>query len=119
MRSHERGDGKLGLFVMLVLLAIVIFVLVKLIPARVNAYEYKDFIEIYSRTESWNHSPEQTKKDLLEKAISLKLNVDEKNIIVNRQGSNIAISVKFDVPVDLKVYTWVLHYEFHQTAEHY
>jgi hypothetical protein len=119
MRSHERGDGKFGLFVLILLLAIVIFVLVKVVPPRVNAYEFKDFIETYARTESWNHSPEQIKKDFLEKAMSLKLNVDEKNITINKQGANVAIRVTFDVPVDLKVYTWVLHYDFNQTAEHY
>jgi len=119
MRDHERGDGKFTLFVLLVLLAIVIFVLVKVVPARVNAYELKDFIEIYARTESWGHSPEQTKKDILAKAQVLKLNVDEKNIQINKQGPNISIRVTFDVPVDLKVYTWVMHYDFNLSAEHY
>ncbi len=119
MNGRERGDGKLGLIVMILLLAVVIFVLVKVVPARINAYEFKDFMETYARNDSWQRTPEQIKKDMLEKAVGLDLPITEKNITVDKPGSTVRIRVIFDVPVDLKVHTMVLHYDFTQEAEHY
>lgn len=119
MNSRERGGGKIGLIIMLLLLAAVIFILIKVIPPRVNAYEFKDYIEVYSRTDSWQRNPEQIKKDLVEKARLLDLPVTEKDLTVNKGSGNIMIKAVFDVPVDLKVYTFVMHYDFTQKAEHY
>lgn len=119
MGSRERGESKLPLIIMILLLAAIVYVLVKMIPPRVNAYEFRDYMETYARLDSWSHTEEQTKKDLLEKAKSLDLPIQAKDITVERRGSRMRISAKFDVPVDLKVKTWVLHYEFSQDAEHY
>lgn len=119
MRRFERGDGKISLIVMLLLLAAIIFVLVKWIPPRINAYEFKDFVESYARTESWNRTPDQMRKDLVEKAMSLDLKVEPSDITIEKKGANIRITVAFDVPVDFKVKTVLQHYEFSQQAEHY
>jgi hypothetical protein len=119
MRNGERGGGKIGLVIMILLLAAVIFVLVKVVPPRINAYEFKDYIENYARTESWQRSPDEIKKDLVEKARTLDLRVSEKDLTVNKGGGTIQIRAVFDVPVDLKVYTYVMHYEFSQNADHY
>ena len=119
MRHAERGEGKLGLIVMVLLLAAVIFVLVKVVPPRVNAYEFKDFMETYARTDCWSRTEEQMKKDLLEKAKTLNLPIKADDIKVQRSGANVRLRATFDVPVDLKVHTLVLHYDFTQDAEHY
>jgi hypothetical protein len=119
MSRSERGDSKIPLILMILFLAAVIFVLVKVVPARVNAYEFKDFIESYARNDSWSRNEEQIKKDLLEKARFLQLPVKPEDIKIDKPGAVIHIRVVFDVPVDLKVHTLVLHYDFTQDAEHY
>ncbi len=119
MSHPERGDSKIPLILMILFLAAVIFVLVKVVPARVNAYEYKDFMDSYARNDCWQRNEEQIRKDMLEKAASLHLPLKAENIGISRRGSSITLKAKFDVPVDLKVKTWVLHYDFTQDAEHY
>lgn len=119
MSHPERGDSKIPLILMILLLAAVVFVLVKVVPARVNAYEYKDFMDSYARNDCWQRNEEQIRKDMLEKAASLHLPLKAADIGVSRRGSSITLTAKFDVPVDLKVKTWVLHYDFTQDAEHY
>jgi len=119
MRNRERGDGKIGLIVMILILAAAIFILVKVVPARINAYEFKDYMETYARAESWTRTPEQIQKDLLEKARILNLPITAENLTINKGGGSIEIIAKFDVPVDLKVHKLVLHYDFRQTAERY
>ena len=119
MSHGERGDSKIPLILMILILAAIIFVLVKVVPARVNAYEFKDFMDSYARNDSWQRDEEGNRKDLLEKANSLGLPMKPENITVERRGSRIKLRAVFDVPVDLKVRTWVLHYDFTQDAEHY
>ena len=119
MSHGERGDSKIPLILMILVLAAIIFVLVKVVPARVNAYEFKDFMNSYARNDSWQRDEEGNRKDLLEKAISLGLPVKPENITVERRGSSIKLRAVFDVPIDLKVRTWVLHYDFTQDANHY
>jgi hypothetical protein len=119
MRNAELGEGKLGLFVMLLILAAAVFVLVKVVPPRINAYEFKDWMGEYARTDCWNRTPEEMKQDLVAKAKRLNLPLSEKDITIERRGSTVSIGAKFDMPVDLKVYKLVLHYDFNQQAEHY
>ncbi len=119
MRTGERGESKIPLILMILVLGATIFVLVKVVPARINAYEFKDFIETYARNDCWNRTEEQMKKDIVEKGKFLNLPVGPENITINKSGPNVKIEAKFDVPVDLKVRTWVLHYDFTQDAEHY
>jgi hypothetical protein len=119
MDRRERGEGRLALLLMVIIVAAIIFVLVKAVPPRVNAYQFKDFMTQYSREDCWNRSHDQMVKDLLDKAKELNLPITSKDIKVSRQGAYINMEAHFDVPVDLKVYRWVMHYDFKQTAEHY
>jgi hypothetical protein len=119
MSHGERGESKIPLILMILLLAAIIFVLIKVVPPRVNAYEFKDFMDSYARNESWQRDEEGNRKDLLDKANSLGLPIKPENITVERRGSRIKLRAVFDVPVDLKVKTWVLHYDFTEDAEHY
>jgi len=119
MSHRERGDSKIPLILMILFLAAIIFVLVKVVPTRINAYEYKDFMENYARNDCWQRNEEQIKKDLLEKAATLELPIKAENIKVDRRGTSITLEASFDIPVDLKVKTWVFHYDFKQNAEHF
>ena len=119
MQLNERGDSKLPLIIMVLVLAAIIFVVVKVAPARINAYQYKDFMEEYARQDAWQHSDEQIKKDLLEKAARLNLPLKPEDITMSKGGGSCRLRAKFDVPVDLKIRTWVLHYDFEVSAEHY
>jgi hypothetical protein len=119
MSHGERGESKIPLILMILVLAAIIFVLFKVVPARVNAYEFKDFIDSYARNDAWQRDEEGVRKDLLNKAKSLNLPLSPENITVERRGAAIKIRVVFDVPVDLKVKIWVLHYDFTEDAEHY
>ncbi len=119
MRSSENGKGKIGLLIMILIFAAIVYVLVKVVPKRVNAYEYNDFIQQYTRDNIWGKKPEQVRHDLLQKARDLNLPVTAKQIKITRRGANAEVEVKFDLPINLKVYTWVLHYDFKNSAEDY
>ena len=119
MRNRERGEGKLGLFIFLAIVAAGIFFLVKWVPPRVNAYELRDYIG------EWNTDPDlvmrradadTVRADIFRKAQKLNLPIDIKDIKVAATGGKYDIKVVFDITTDLKVWKKVDHYDFDTTA---
>jgi len=117
MANRERGDGKLSLFIFLALLAAGIFFLVKWIPPRVNAYEFRDEMG------KWNTDPdyrmrradsETIRNELLKRAEDLNLPIGRENLVVSASGEGTKIVATFDIPIDLKVTTITQHYEFRE-----
>jgi len=116
MNRRERGDGKLSLFIFLAVIAAGIFFLVKWVPPRVNAYEFRDEMG------KWNTDPdyrmrradmETIKNELLKHAQELDLPIGRENLEVSpAQGGGYRIVAIFDIPIDLKVTTITQHYEF-------
>ncbi len=115
MNRNERGEGKLSLFIFLAVIAIAVFVAVKWIPPRVNAYEFRDEMA------RWNNDPDlKTRRAdsdtvaqaLLKKAEELHLPVKRENIQVTQSEGWYHIHVVFDIPIDLKVTTLKQHYDF-------
>ncbi len=117
MAGRERGDGKLSLFIFLAILAAAIFAAWRIIPPRVNAYEFRDEMT------KWNTDPdyrmrradeETVMKELLQRASGLNLPIKKENLKIRRDGEWMRMKATFDVPVDLKVYTYVMHFEFEE-----
>lgn len=115
MRNRERGEGKLGLFIFLAIVGAGIFYLVKWVPPRLNAYEFRDYMG------QWNTdpdkvmrraTPDQVRDDLLRKAESLKLPISLADIRVSPQANKFNIEVSFEITTDLKVYKKLDRYEF-------
>ena len=115
MSKKERGEGKLSLFLFLAAIAIAVFVAIKWIPPRVNAYEFRDEMQ------RWNSDPDLKMRradadtvveSLLKKADELHLPIKKENIQVRKDSDWYRIKVIFDVPIDLKVTTVRQHYEF-------
>ncbi|MEJ2368827.1 MAG: hypothetical protein P8Z49_10900 [Acidobacteriota bacterium] len=115
MRMRERGDGRLSLIVFLLILAGLIYFLVKWVPPRINAYQFRDYMS------TWNTDPdfvmkhknsEQIKEALLQKAKELNLPITAKDLSVSRNSDTVYIKANFTVPIDLKVYTFNQHYHF-------
>ena len=115
MSRKERGEGKLSLFLFLAAIAIAVYVAVKWIPPRVNAYEFRDEMA------RWNNDPDLKMRradadyvvqSLLKKADELHLPIKKENIQVRQSEGWYRIHVVFDVPIDLKVTTLKQHYDF-------
>ncbi len=115
MSRNERGEGKLSLFIFLAVIVIAVFIAIKWIPPRVNAYEFRDEMA------RWNNDPDLKMRradadtvvqSLLAKADELHLPIKKENIQVRKDAEWYRIKVVFDIPIDLKVTTLKQHYEF-------
>jgi hypothetical protein len=103
---NERGEGKFGTMVGLLVLALVIYLGFKIIPVMVRGYEFRDYLEEQARFGSVRSSDDEVRKRILKKAQRLELPVKGGNIKVNRTPHRFDINVKYTVPIETPIYTY-------------
>lgn len=103
----ERGEGRLGTLIGILVLAGFIYLGVKVVPLLINVYEFRDSIEEQARFAALpRHDDEVVKRNILLKARELDLPVGAKDVIVSRSSTRIDIQVKYTLPIETPVYTY-------------
>ena len=115
-RTGERGDGRIGFMLALALLGAGIFAAVKVIPVRVNAYEFRDFIQEECRFAATRNKDEDIYKRIVEKAKELRLPLDKKNLHMERTMHEMVISAKYEQTIDFKVTKYVYKFDHEERA---
>ena len=115
-KDAERGDGRIGFLIALALLGIGIFVGVKIIPVRVNAYEFRDFIQEECRFAATRNRDQEIFKRIVDKANDLRLPLEKKNIHMERTTHEMIISAKYTQTIDLKVTKYVFVFDHEERA---
>src|SRR4051812_11201948 len=113
-RRFQRGEGKLGCLIGLIILLIAVMVAYKMVPVKVKAAEMRDAVQDEAKS-AGQHNDAWIAKALLVKAQSLELPVTEKDIEINRTGGEIRVDVDYTVPVKFPGYIYQWH--FHHRAE--
>ncbi len=108
----QRGEGRIGLLVSLALLAVGIFVGVKIIPVRINAYEFGDFITEECRFAAVRSQDAEVAKRILDKAVQLEIPLKKKDLKVQRTAGEMIITASYEQPIDLKVTVYT--YKFYR-----
>jgi hypothetical protein len=112
MRTSEAGAGRIKAIFTLLFVAVVIFLGIKIIPVFVNNYQLQDDLRTMAINATVQFPPptvEAVKANVVTKARDLGLPVTEDEVSVTL-GHTATISVDYKVPVDLSVYTLVLHF---------
>jgi len=115
-RTSERGDGRIGFLISLVLLGVGGFVVAKVVPVRVNAYEFRDFIQEECRFAATRNHDEEIYKRIFDKAKELKLPLEKKNLHMERTMREMVISAKYDQTIDLKFTQYVYKFDHEERA---
>jgi len=115
-RTAERGDGRVGFLISLALLGAGAFVGVKIIPVRVNAYEFRDFIQEECRFAATRNSDAEIYKRIFDKAKDLQLPLEKKNLRMERTTHEMIISAKYEQTIDLKFKTFVYKFDYEERA---
>lgn len=104
---NERGEGRLGTLIGIIVLAMFIYLGVKIVPILISVYEFRDSIEEQARFAALpRHDDEEVKRSILRKAHELELPVGAKDVRVNRSSTRIDITVKYTVPIETPLYTY-------------
>jgi len=97
----------MGTLFAIVVLAMFIYLGVKVVPILINVYEFRDSIEEQARFAALpRHDDEVVRRNILRKAQELRLPVGANNVQVNRSTTRIDIVVKYTVPIETPIYTY-------------
>ena len=112
MASSDAGSGRAGLIVRLAIIGFVLYVGIKVIPVYVLNYELADHLRQSALQAVANRLPDEAiQTEVVGYAQHLGLPVNRENVQVAVSSQAVSIRVDYTVPVDLKVYTWVLHFK--------
>jgi cell division protein FtsL len=112
MRRTEEASGRFKTLFSLALLAAIIFIAIKTLPAYVNNYQLQDHIRQLStqlavRTKPV--TPDEIRNEVVTFAQDHGVPLTADNVSVTI-SSHITISLDYTVPVDLMIYTLKLHF---------
>jgi hypothetical protein len=111
MRRLESGKGTAKAIFALAFLAAVIFSCFKIIPVYVDNYQLQEYLR--KETPFWlmQHVPaDAIRNNILGEAEGLGLPLAADQVNVEASGNRVSVNIDYTVPVDLKVYTLLLHF---------
>ena len=111
MRRSDLGLGRGRLIADVAILGALVYVGIKVIPVYVQNYELSDYIrQLAIQATAQRSSAAAIQQQVVVFAQHLDLPVNQENVKVAVGDSAITIALDYVVPVDLRVYTWVLHF---------
>ncbi len=113
-RASERGEGKGGCIVGLILFLAAIFVAYKMIPVKVKAAELRGVVVDEAKS-AGTHNDKQIRASILNKANDLHLPLKDEDLMIARAASTIKIDAQYTVPLEFPGYTYM--WKFQHTAE--
>jgi hypothetical protein len=115
--GEERGEGRLGFVVTLAVVVVAGWIGYKLIPVRINAYQFRDTLREEARYASVHrYSDEEIRKRILEEARSLAIPLDPDDLSISRSQKEVVIRAKYQQPIDLKLTTYIYRFDDEQRS---
>ena len=107
--GSERGEGRLGLFIALVILVAGIWTGYVLIPIKVKTYEFYDNMREEARFGAVRTKDKVVHDRLMKKAKQLGIPLSPDDLAVARDGGMYVITANYTIPIDLLFYKtdWV------------
>ena len=115
-RKSQKGEGKIGLLIAIVVVAVGAFTGIKIIPVRVAAYEFKDVMREEARYGAVRAKDKEVHKRIMERAEGLEIPLEKKNLKVSRNASEITITAKYTQTIDLKVTQYTFSFDHKEQA---
>ena len=112
---NQRGEGRMGFLVSLVVIGLVAFLGIKIIPVRINAYNFRDTVREECRMGAVRTSDSAVTQRILDAADDMEIPLDKKDLNVRRTKGKMIITASYEQPIDLKFTTYV--YRFNTKAE--
>ena len=118
MRERERGEGRAGFLVALVLVGVGIFVLSRIVPVRIDGYQFRELLRDEARHAAVNgpSSDGATRTRIMDAAESMHIPLDNKDLRIERSQVRIVITANYEKPIDLKVGTYVYRFRGKEEA---
>ena len=114
-QSDSRGEGKIGFFIAVIVVAAAIYAGFQFVPTYVASYDLKDTL----RREVQGASLKKDKAivaTILAKAKELKLPIGPKNIEAVRTNAKFTLRIHFTKEMDMALFTYTFRFDEQQSA---
>jgi hypothetical protein len=116
MRNRERGESRLGFIITLVVFLVGVFLAVKIVPVRIDGYQFREMLREEARYASVNRNDSAVVQRILDSAESLDIPLKKENVKIRRSKVEVVISASYEKPVDLSVGTYTYRFRAEQKA---
>lgn len=114
--GNERGKGRVGFIVTLVVFLAGVFVAVRIVPVRIDGYQFKEVLREEARYAAVHRNDEAVVQRILDSAESMDIPLEKKNLKIRRTRVEVIISASYEKPVDLKLGTYTYRFNNEQKA---
>lgn len=111
IRMNQKGEGRLGCVVGLLVVVVALFVAYKLIPVKMQATSMREAVQNASRSASGKGN-DTIRKEVYARAKELKVPLKEGDVVVTRRADFVRVEVEYDVAIEFPGYTMNKHYSF-------
>ncbi len=116
MRNGERGQGRVGFVVTLVLFLLGIFLAIKIVPARIDGYQFQEVLREEARFAAVHHNDKIVAERIMAKAQAMDIPLERSNLKISRSKAEVVITASYQKPIDLKVTTYTYTFKGKQAA---
>jgi hypothetical protein len=116
MREAEAGKGRAGFIVTLALFLTGVYVLAKIVPVRVDGYQFREVLREEARQLAVHRNDEAVVQRILDAAESMDIPLQKKNLSIRRTQVAVTLSASYEKPVDLKLTTYTYRFKDEQQA---
>ena len=109
-KRTQRGEGRVGFLIALIVVGAAIFVGMKVIPVRITAYEFRDVLREEARYAAVRHNDATVVEAHPGEGRRSRHPAEQEEPEVKRTTGEMIIRASYEQPIDLKVTTYV--YQF-------
>jgi hypothetical protein len=115
--GNQRGEGRRGFIITLVLFLVLVFVLVKIVPVRVAGYQFREVLREEAKYAAAHGNDDATvRARVLDAADAMDIPLDKDDVHVRRTTVAVIVTARYEKPVDLKVLTYTYKFRSEQKA---
>ena len=98
----ERGFVSFSVILGLAILAAIAFASIRLLPPYIANYQFQDAIDNLARSATYSTITEaDLRKDVLRQARDVGIQLQDKQVVVQKDRTTVSIRISYEVPVDL------------------
>ena len=113
----ERGEGKLGPILALLVVAFVVYMLVMYVPTRISKAELEGALEDHTREYVVQQlTYEQLIETIIAEAEELGINISEEQVVVDDGSREVRTTVRYTTVLDMLWGEWALDYQVDATV---
>lgn len=110
----QRGEGMIGCLLWAAVLIVAVVIAWEAVPVKVASASLYDYMEEVARFPG-RKSEARIKKDLIKKAADLNIELEPKNVEVQKTRDRIKMKVTYTVPLEFPGYTY--YWDFDQSID--